>query len=273
MAAKKKPVSALDTLKAMKKSVPVKPKVKTKAKTAPKTKAPAEKTKSRARPRTPAADPNVLSQVEIDMVNAYFTNGGNQSEAYRSANPKAKNWKPETVHQEASRLFALTKVRTRIAVMRAEQEKRTQITADKVLQEAFRIGFSDIRMLFNDDGTLKNPAEWPEAIVPAVASVEVVESTATNDEGESGSAREFTKKVRLWDKNNALEKLFKHFGLYEADNAQKNPFLTDIENLPLEVVRLIQEKLREAAELPNDGGSGGIDDFGNRYGPRNTQHH
>lgn len=227
------------------------------------------------KPKKPSVytDPSILTQIEIDAVNEYFVNGGNQSDAYRKANPKSKKWLPATVHQEASKLFGLSKVRTRLAVMRAEQEKRTQITGDKVLQEAFKIGFSDIRKLFNEDGTLKNPTEWPEDITPAVASVEVVESKTTNDAGESASVREYTKKIKLWDKNSALEKLFKHFGLYEEDNKQKNPFQTDIENLPLAVVQLIQEKLREAAGDSGAGGPGGSDDNGDQHQRRNSQYH
>jgi hypothetical protein len=30
-------------------------------------------------------------------------------------------------------------------------------------------------------------------------------------------------KIKLWDKNAALEKLMKHLGLYETDNRQKAP--------------------------------------------------
>jgi hypothetical protein len=37
-------------------------------------------------------------------------------------------------------------------------------------------------------------------------------------------------KVKLWDKNAALEKALKHLGLYERDNRQKS------ENLTLQVL-------------------------------------
>ena len=50
-------------------------------------------------------------------------------------------------------------------------------------------------------------------------------------------------KIKFWDKNSALEKLFKHMGLFEADNRQKNPFFGDLANLPLPLVQLIQQRL------------------------------
>jgi len=60
----------------------------------------------------------------------------------------------------------------------------------------------------------------------AVAGIEVVEQF----EG-SGKDRVFVgylKKYRIADKNSALEKLFRHHGLYERDNEQKTDPLTSL---------------------------------------------
>lgn len=226
-----------------------------------------------AKPERPKGkDPDILSQTEIDMINEYMVNGGDQSKAFRKVRPLSKNWKPCVVHAKASALFAQGKVKIRIAQLRADQEKRTMITADRILQEAFRIGFSDIRLLFNEDGSVKHPKDWPLEVVPAVASVDVVEMAGSKGDDDVSGRPAYIKKVKLWDKNSALEKLFRHFGLYEADNLQKNPFSREIENLPLEVVKLIQEKLREAGGQ-FAGGRGGGDDTGHRIESGDTQYH
>lgn len=46
--------------------------------------------------------------------------GKSQADAYRSAYPKSIKWKPETVHQAASRLMADSNVSARVDAIRAE---------------------------------------------------------------------------------------------------------------------------------------------------------
>jgi hypothetical protein len=72
----------------------------------------------------------------------------------------------------------------------------------------------------------------------------------------------YVNKVKLWDKNPALDKLFKHMGLYEADNLQQNPFAGDLSKLPAPLLQLIQDKLREIGGLQSAGGRAGADDTG-----------
>lgn len=99
-----------------------------------------------------------------------------------------------------------------------ERAKRVEITADRVLREAARVGLSDIRRLFNESGAMKPINELDDDISAAVASVEVFEEF----EG-SGSERVSVgqvRKIKLWDKNPALDKLMKHLGMFEKNNAQ-----------------------------------------------------
>jgi hypothetical protein len=77
-------------------------------------------------------------------------------------------------------------------------------------------------------GCMKDPREWDDATAAAVASIEIVEEFSG-----TGADRKLvghTKKVKLWDKNAALEKALKHLGLYERDNTQRS------ENLSLQVL-------------------------------------
>ena len=109
--------------------------------------------------------------------------------------------------------------------MKARGE-RTAVTADRVLLEAARLALFDPRKLFNDDGSPKGITELDDDTAAAVAGIEVVEQF----EG-SGKDRVFVgylKKYRIADKNSALEKLFRHHGLYERDNEQKTDPLTSL---------------------------------------------
>lgn len=116
----------------------------------------------------------------------------------------------------------LTKSHVAAAVaerMKARGE-RTAITADRALLEAARLALFDPRKLFNDDGSPKGIHELDDDTAAAVAGIEVLEQF----EG-SGKDRVFVgylKKYKIADKNSALEKLFKHHGLYEKDNRQKS---------------------------------------------------
>lgn len=87
----------------------------------------------------------------------------------------------------------------RIAELMAKREKRTEITADRVLQEVARVAFSDPRQLVDASGKrLRHIDELPDDLAAAVASFEI----------DAGKV-----KYRFWDKNSALEKLCKHLGL------------------------------------------------------------
>jgi phage terminase small subunit len=77
----------------------------------------------------------------------------------------------------------------------ARRSKRTEVAADRLLLELARLGFSDIRHT-------------------AISSVEVV----TRNLG-CGEVMHLHK-IRLWSKNDALDKLAKHFGTYEE---QRHP--------------------------------------------------
>jgi hypothetical protein len=104
---------------------------------------------------------------------------------------------------------------------------RSEWGTEKVLHELRRIGFSDIREIFRDDGSLKSPKDWPKDVALAVSSVEV-------DELFDGVGRERrqvgeTKKLKLWDKMRALELLGKNLKLFtERHEHQVSETLADL---------------------------------------------
>ena len=130
----------------------------------------------------------------------------------------------KTAEQQGYQLLQKPSVQAAIAARQKEREQRTAVTADRVLLEAARLALFDPRKLFNDDGSPKGINELDDDTAAAVAGIEVVEQF----EG-SGKDRVFVgylKKYRIADKNQALEKLFRHHGLYERDNEQQTDPLT-----------------------------------------------
>lgn len=132
----------------------------------------------------------------------------------------------KTAEQQGYQLLQKPSVQAAIAARQKEREQRTAVAADRVLLEAARLALFDPRKLFNDDGSPKGIHELDDDTAAAVAGIEVVEQF----EG-SGKDRVFVgylKKYRIADKNSALEKLFRHHGLYERDNEQKTDPLTSL---------------------------------------------
>lgn len=170
--------------------------------------------------------------------------GKTQADAYRDAYPGSKKWKDEAVYVAASRLMSDAKVSLRVKELKERITNTGIASAERVLLEASRLALFDPRKLFFDDGTPKPITALDDDTAAALAGLDVVEEF----EG-SGEDRKFvgyTKKYKVADKNSALEKLFKHHGLYEKDNEQK----TD----PL--VELLRSMNNSALPVAKGGGSG-----------------
>lgn len=155
-----------------------------------------------------------------------YVETGNASEAYRRAYPVSRKWKDETLWPRASRLLADCKVDARIKELRAATVEAGVMSAADALLEASRLARFDIRKLYRGDGSPIPIHELDEETARCLAGVDIQEIYAG-----SGDERVFiglTKKYKIHDKNSALEKLFKHHGLYERDNRQKTDPIAEL---------------------------------------------
>lgn len=118
----------------------------------------------------------------------------------------------KTAQEQASRLLSNVIVSEAIQAAMQERSKRTEITQDMVLRELARIGFSDIRKLFNESGSLKRVEELDDDAAAFVSSVEVV--TRKVPGGEDNEV-EHTAKIKMWDKRAALVDVGKHLGMFK----------------------------------------------------------
>lgn len=118
----------------------------------------------------------------------------------------------------ASRLLRNVKIQARVAELEKELLEDLRIGPARVLREASRVAFSDPSHLIAEDGTLKPLSELDPDTRASIASVEVFEEYEGT--GDKRKLIGFTKKVKLWDKNQAVNALMKHKGLFEQDNDQ-----------------------------------------------------
>jgi phage terminase small subunit len=103
-----------------------------------------------------------------------------------------------------------------------DRAKRTEVTADRIINETAKLAFFNAKNLFNDDGSPKAIHEIDDDTAAAISGIEVV--TVGNADLGFGQIT----KYKVSDKNSALDKLYKHRGLYattkqEVDITVKEP--------------------------------------------------
>lgn len=143
---------------------------------------------------------------------------------------KRAGYSEKTARQQGQRLLTNVDIQAAIQEARAQQQERTQITADAVLREYAKIAFFDPRKLFQDNGQPKDITMLDDDTAGALAGLDVLEEY----EG-SGRDREFvgyTKKYKNADKLRALEALGKHLGLFDKDGGDEDNDGGGIAQLP-----------------------------------------
>ena len=75
-----------------------------------------------------------LTEKQERACQAFMEHGGNQSAAYRDAY-NTENMAPLSIHQEASRLFALPHIASRVVELQEEHRERHNVTVDTITAE------------------------------------------------------------------------------------------------------------------------------------------
>lgn len=133
----------------------------------------------------------------------------------------------------AWQMLQLPDVEAYIELLRSEQSQRTFVTADKVQNEIARLAFSDIRDYYHENGKLKLPHELSHDAAAALAGIDIDELWDYNPIKDIREIVGETKKIKLYDKLNALDKLARRLGMFEKDNDQRNTIVQLLSNNPL----------------------------------------
>lgn len=148
------------------------------------------------------------------FVEAYLANGRVGKDAAIKAGYSAKS-----SEMQASRLLATPRVRTMLAERERAIAKKLEISTERVLREVARLAFFDTRQLFKPDGSPKAINELDDDTAAALAGLDVLEEF--DGTGKDRVFVGYTKKYKLASKIEALDKLMKHMGMFDKDNAQK----------------------------------------------------
>lgn len=115
-------------------------------------------------------------------------------------------YSPDTAGSIGSENLTKPEIKIYIEALMRERSRRTDITADRVLNELAKIAFSDPRAIF----------EWSPDGVRLRDSKDLTDDQAAcvSEVSETQSEKTATVKVKLHDKLGALDKIARHLGMY-----------------------------------------------------------
>ena len=87
-----------------------------------------------------------------------------------------------------------------------------KVDADLVLKEILKLAMVDLQDIFDTKGNLRPVEEMPENVRKAISSIEVFEEF--EGQGKFRKSIGFTKKIRFWPKEKALEMLAKYLKMF-----------------------------------------------------------
>ena len=137
------------------------------------------------------------------FVEAYLTNGHNGAEAARAAGYGARHAKGAAV-----RVLALPAVRALLAARARQVAELAEMNTDRWAADLMAVAHFDPGELYDESGTLIPLPKLPEHVRRAIQSIDVVEGGT---------------KLKFWNKNQALETMGRHLGLYNKHNSQLRP--------------------------------------------------
>lgn len=133
--------------------------------------------------------------------------GLSQSAALRKCHEISAHWKPQRVHEVASRWAANPQVRARIAELRDQIANQVVLEQAAVIRQIHAIATSDIRGIVDETGRIKMPHELDTKTAAGIAKFKItVDGTV-----------EYT----MHNKVTAIDQACRILGLFERDHRQQ----------------------------------------------------
>lgn len=160
----------------------------------------------------------MMSVAHLRFCEHYFEHG-NASEAYRLHIASS----PDTPHAYtgAKRLLKHPVIQKMLKMLKEEAFRAARATAGRIVSEAERIAFTDLRTLFKPNGDIKNPSTWNRSLQALVSGVKVtkVYGKVTDDNGRARKkvvGRSY--EVKIVNRLQALELLAKCRGMFAVED-------------------------------------------------------
>ena len=141
---------------------------------------------------------SVMQEAVLDSILA----GTFQTDAYLEHYPTCKS--KRVAEAAASRLLSNVRVKARLDYLRRQLAAKTEITAEKVLKEMAKIGFSNIQDFTSRGNAITDISELDPSIA---AAIESVQSDIRYDSGRDSEGYTEKVKIKLHSKLGALNSL------------------------------------------------------------------
>lgn len=164
-----------------------------------------------------------ITPIQLRFIEEYCAEPTNGAAAMERAKPGGKNAKQRAHLYLHNPYYAL--VQEEIAKRLQKSAKKANLSTDRLMQEESCIAYSDIREIFDDEGTPISPKELPESIARAISSVWVEDRYTPQGD--------FVRKYKysFWNKGDALKRVESYMGLHTKNVALENkdgePFKTE----------------------------------------------
>lgn len=149
---------------------------------------------------------------------------------------------------EGSRLLAKPLVQELIACFAKKTAAKLEITAERVLNEIAKLAFMDPRKFFLADGSPIPIQDLDDDTAAALAGMDVFEEY--EGQGEDRKFVGYTKKFKLTDKGQNLERLGRYLKLFtdkvEASGPNGGPIKVEVDELTARAAEILRKRDTDA---------------------------
>lgn len=121
----------------------------------------------------------------------------------------------KSARSQSCELLTKPNIQAFLADLKAKRSKKTQITAERVLQELARIGLSDIGEFVDHENNPVVVKNLKKGLRAAVSAVKYKKRIYFDSNGQPVTVE--SHEVALWDKLSALDKIGRHLGMWDRE--------------------------------------------------------
>jgi phage terminase small subunit len=187
------------------------------------------------------------------FVEYYFPCNMNGTEAAIKA-----GYSPRTASVIATENLKKPYIKALIDAKLAEISEKNDISIEKLIKGYKNLAYSNVKNLFDEQGLMLPVQDLSDDVAAAISSIEV-ETKMIIENGEKIPV--VVKRIKLWNKNQALDSLAKYKGMFEGkgENPINVNFMVGVINKAEEIALKAQAKI----EIPenNNGHSNNSDEY------------
>lgn len=129
----------------------------------------------------------------------------------------------KSAQEQGRRLLTNVGAQKMLRELQAKNAEKEETLADEIVAELKKIMRCDIKNFLDPGNSVKDISQLPSELSTCVESIKKTE-TEFGDEDRGGTKTSI--QFKLHSKMDAIEKLAKYVGLYEADNKQRGAIIT-----------------------------------------------